>query len=180
MINRRSIAPLLIAMSVALAACEDRPTTIAHHYVEGAWSLAQGVMKDGPLLVVVEGNPFEAPAAQLESRIVQIMTDAVTWTATPRFTTDPALTTSDTLRIVITFNPLQRTGAHEQCTGQSRGDGPLPDGRVQIIGTFCDAATLLVTVSGRVGNAADLHNAQVTALVQQMTLDMLSPQQKSP
>jgi hypothetical protein len=180
MINHRSIPPLLITMSVALAACDDRPTTVAHHYVEGAWSLAQGVMKDGPLLIVVEGNPFEAPATQLESRIVQIMTDAVTWTATPRFTTDRALTTSDTLRIVITLNPLKGTGAPEQCMGQSRGGGPLPEGRLRIIGTFCDAATLLVTVSGRAGDAVDLDNAQLTALVQQMTLDMLSPQQRNP
>lgn len=180
MTNPRSIAPLLIAMFVALAACEDHPATVAHHHVEGAWSLAQGVMKDGPLLVVVEGDPFAAPAAQLESRIVQIMMEAVTWTATPRFTTDSALASSNTLRIVITFNPLQGTGAHEQCTGQSRGDGPLPDGRIRIMGTFCDAASLLVTVSGRAGDAADLQNAQITALIRQMTLDLLSPQQRSP
>jgi hypothetical protein len=180
MINHRTIALLLMTVSVAMAACDDRPTTVAHHYVEGAWSLAQGVMKDGPLLVVVEGSPFEAPAAQVESGIVQIMTEAVTWTATPRFTTDPALATSDTLRIVITLNPLKGTGADEQCTGQSHGGGPLPDGRLRIIGTFCDAASLLVTVSGRAGNAADLHDAQVTTLVRQMTLDMLSPQQRNP
>lgn len=180
MINHRSIAFLLIAVSVALAACDDRPTTVAHHYVEGAWSLAQGVMKDGPLLVVVEGNPFKAPAAQLETQIVQIMTETVTWTAMPRLTADSALATSDTLRIVITLNPLRGTGAHEQCTGQSHGGDPLPDGRVQIVGTFCDAATLLVTVSGRAGSAADLHDPQFAALVRQMTLDMLSPQQRSP
>lgn len=178
MINPRSIAPLLIA--VVLAACEDRPATVAHHHVEGAWSLAQGVMKNGPLLVVVEGNPFTAPAAQLETRIVQIMTDAVTWTATPRFTTDSALASSNTLRIVMTLNPLPGTGAHEQCTGQSRGGGPLPDGRIRIIGAFCDAASLLVTVSGHAGDAANLHDEQVTALIRQMTLDMLSPQQRSP
>jgi hypothetical protein len=180
MITSRVIAALLIPISIALAACEERPTTVVHHYVEGSWSLAQGVMKDGPLLVVVEGNPFAAPAPQLEARIVEIMTDSVSWTAIPRFTTDPALTSSNTLRIVITLNPLQGTGAHEQCTGQSHGGGPLPDGRIRIIGTFCDAASLLVTVSGRAGDATDLHNERVTALIRQMTLDMLSPQQKSP
>jgi hypothetical protein len=37
-----------------------------------------------------------------------------------------------------------------------------------------------VTVSGRVGNAADLHNERFAALIRQMTLDMLSPQQESP
>jgi hypothetical protein len=37
-----------------------------------------------------------------------------------------------------------------------------------------------VTVSGRAGDATDLHNERVTALIRQMTLDMLSPQQKSP
>ena len=180
MIASRGIAALLIPMSVALAACEERPTTVAHHYVEGSWSLAQGVMKDGPLLIVVEGNPFAAPAPQLEARIVQVMTDSVTWTATPRFTTDPAFTSSNTLRIVITLNPLQGTSTHEQCTGQSHGGGPSPDGRIRILGTFCDAASLLVTVSGRVGDAADLHNERVTALIRQMTLDMLSPRQESP
>ena len=34
--------------------------------------------------------------------------------------------------------------------------------------------------AGRAGDAADLDNAQLTALIRQMTLDMLSPQQGSP
>ena len=177
MVPRRAIVSLLIALPVALTACEEAPQTVSRHPVEGAWSLAQGVMKDAPLLVVVEGNPFQAPAEQLEASVVEIMTGAVTWTETPRFTTDPTDAVSQSLRIVMTFNPLEGTGAHEQCTGQSTGAGFLPEDRVRIIGTFCDAATILVTVSGRVGDAAELHDPHFTALVRQVTLDMLSPRQ---
>jgi hypothetical protein len=180
MANRRTIASLLTALPFVLAACEEAPQTVSHHPVEGAWSLAQGVMKDAPLLVVVEGNPFQVSAEQLEASVLETMTNAVTWTETPRFTTDPAESVSQSLRIVMTFNPFEGTGAHEQCTGQSTGGGPLPEGRVRIIGTFCDAATILVTVSGHVGNADALNDPQVAALVRQVTLDMLSPRQRRP
>ena len=190
MVNRRNIASsLLIALPVALTACEEAPQTVSLHHVDGAWSLAQGAMRDAPLLVVVEGQPFSAPTTrvEVEGSVVQVMTEAVTWTEMPRFTTDPAEAISQTLRIVITFNalegtgsPRQRTNAHEQCTGQSRGGGPLPAGRVRIIGTFCDAATVLVTVSGQVGDVDDRHDPQFAGLVRQVTLDMLSPQQTRP
>jgi hypothetical protein len=180
MVNSRTLAPLLIALCIALGACEDAPQTVTRRQVDGAWSLAQGVMKDAPLLVIVQGQPFEASAAQLERRVMEIMTDAVTWTQTPRFTTDRAQALSQTLRIVITFNPLQGTNAHEQCTGQSRGGGPASEGPLRIIGTFCDAATILVTVTGNVRYPDDLDDPRFAALVRQLTLDMLSPQQPSP
>lgn len=184
MINSRTIGVLLIAVAIPLTGCEEAPQTVSRHHVDGAWSLAQGAMRDAPLLVVVEGRPFPVLAAEIEESVVEIMTEAVTWTETPRFTSDPAEAISQSLRIVITFNgpeetgtPRQRTSAHEQCSGQSRGGDPLPERRVRIIGTFCDAATVLVTVSGRVGDVDDRHDPQFRALVRQMTLDMLTPQQ---
>lgn len=181
MVNRRTIPfSLLIAMPVALAGCEEAPQTVSHHHLEGAWSLAQGAMKDAPLLVVVKGNPFPIPPGQLEASVVKIMTDAVTWTETPRFTTDPTEAVSQSLRIVMTFNAPEGTGPHEQCTEQSTGGGPLPEGHIRIIGTFCDAATILVTVSGRAGDAAELQDPNTAGLVRQVTLDMLSPRQRGP
>jgi hypothetical protein len=166
---------MLIALSIATAGCEEHPRTVSHHYVDGAWSLAQGAMRNAPLLIVIEGQPFVGTSASTESRIAAIMKEAITWTETAAFTTEPAQAVSQTLRIVITFNPLERTDAHAQCTRQSRGGEPLPEGRVRIIATFCDAATVLVTVSGRVGPVADLDDPRFAALVRQVTLDMLSP-----
>jgi hypothetical protein len=184
MVHRRPIASLRItlpvALAMALAACDEAPQTVSRHVVDGAWDLAQGAMQQAPLLVIVEGNPFQTSAEHLETSVIEIMTGAVTWTATPRFTTEPAEAVSQSLRIVMTFNPPDGTGAHEQCTGQSSGGGPLPEERVRVLGTFCDAATILVTVSGRLADAAELDDPRVAALVRQVTLDMLSPQRRRP
>lgn len=178
MITHRILAfSLLVVLSFILPACDEAPRTVSRHHVEGAWSLAQGVMKDGPLLVVIEGAPFQQPGEQLEATVVGIMTGAVTWTASPRFTSQPTEGVSRSLRIVMTFNSPQETGAHEQCSGQSTGGGPLPEGNIRVLAAFCDAATILVSVSGEVADVTEINDPRFAALVRQVTLDMLTPRE---
>ncbi len=178
MASLRTIASfLLIMLTVVLTACEEAPRTVVRYHVEDAWTLAQGAMKEAPLLVVVQGAPFLQPGEQLEASVLEIMTGAVTWTATPHFTVDRARSVSQSLRIVMTFNPPQGTSPNEQCAGQSTGGGPLREGAIRVLGAFCDAATILVSVSGRLLDATDPEDPRFAALVRQVTLDMLSPGQ---
>lgn len=56
----------------------------------------------------------------------------------------------------------------------------MPERRIRVLAAFCDAATILVSVSGRIDDVTDLDDPGFAALVRQVTLDMLSPRQPEP
>lgn len=175
-----------LAAALTVVGCDEGPQTLVDRRVDGVWSRAQGAMIDGPLPIIVQGQPFErGPAADaaLGDRIVAIMTEAVTWTATPRFTSGPAVTAAATATgnaaygVVMTFNGRDSLSGGDQCEGRSRGGGPLDDGRLRLKATFCAGATTLVTVSGRVAGADGPDSERFAAFIRQVTLDMLTPDQ---
>lgn len=167
---------VLLAVAVA-AGCDEAPTTIVDRRVEGPWSLAQGAMVRAPLPVVVQGDPFTTADSRLEEHVVEVMTETVTWTATPGFTADPAAAASRALRVVITFNGRESLNGDDQCSGRSRGGGPLADDRVRVDATFCNGATTLVRVSGHAGDAERPDGERFRELIRQVTLDMFTPEQ---
>lgn len=170
-VHRRLV---LIVVLTLTASCDEGPTTVVDRRVEGTWSMAQGAMAKGPLPVVVEGDPFESQRP-LDERIVALMTEAVTWTATPRFAADASA--SGGLRVVITFDPAVSMGGSAQCAGEAGRGERSRDGAVRVLATFCDGRTMLVSVSGRAADAKAPDDAEFDALIRQITLDLFTPEQ---
>ncbi len=98
-----SIRPACLLLVFLAAACDDAPVTSVVFARDDAWSFVQGAMRDGPLPVVVAGRPDGAPETMLAERVVQAMTQAMNWTATPRLRAAPAAAVARAIRIVVVF-----------------------------------------------------------------------------
>ncbi|TVS00187.1 MAG: hypothetical protein EA406_01370 [Rhodospirillales bacterium] len=167
---------LALVLASAVVACDEGPRTVTDRLVEDPWAFAQSTMAEGPLLVQVEGDPFDAGTAALEAAVIDAMTTAVTWTGTARFAADPDAVPNPDLRVVFTFNGTAGLSGRQQCLGHSSGGGPSPDGRIDASASFCDGPTQLATVRGEVTDRSD--GRAFAALIRQITIDMLSPRQR--
>lgn len=156
-----------------LAACDDAPRTDVTFRLDDVWSFAQGAMLDGPLPVQILGSPYDDTGAALEDAVIGAMTEAITWTARPRFAVDAAGAPERSLRVVIALNG--GGGGREQCLGNTRGGGPLPDGRVRVVATFCDEEDVLANVRGETARTDGVGDPRFSRLVRQVTRDMFIP-----
>ncbi|TVR78396.1 MAG: hypothetical protein EA405_14330 [Rhodospirillales bacterium] len=172
----RAAVPFII---LTLTACEEGPRTVADRRVDDPWAFAQPIMAEGPLLVQVEGDPFDAGDPVVASHVVAAMTEAVTWTDTARFTADADRAANRDIRIVVTLNGASGLSGREQCLGRSSGGGPRPDGRIDVSASFCDGPTQLGTVHGQ-AHAERVDGRAFVALMRQITIDMLSPHRSAP
>ncbi len=159
----------LAAILAALSACEDAPRVSATHHVDDPWSFAAGVMKDGPMQVVVRGQPFDDDARRTEDAVLAALTGAVSRTATARFTTDPAQAASARLRIVVLFND-GGPGGREACAADAEGGAPRTGGGVRVVAAFCEGGAALATVQGAVERAAGIADAPFRALLRQAAI----------
>ncbi len=103
------------------------------------------------------------------------MTQAITWSADPRFTADAASGDGSALRVVVTLNGGGGLGGRDQCLGKSKGGGPLPDGRVRVVATFCDGGDVLANVRGHVSRTGGANDPRFSRLIRQVTQDMFIP-----
>ena len=162
------------ALSFALAACDEGPSTNVTYKIDDVWQVAQAVMANGPLPVLIAGAPYGGEAPRLAGSVVEDMERAITWYATPRFTAEAAGAASTTLRIVMTFNGGTALGGRDQCRGRMTGGEPQDDGRVEVIATFCDETVVLANVRGWIGRSEGASDPLFSALVRQVTRDMFA------
>ena len=161
-----------VTMTLALVACEDVPRITAVRRVEDPWAFAQPVMAAGPLLVIVRGRPVFAAEPAVEERVLQEVIEAVTWTATSRFTLDPVAAARAGMRVIFAFNAPT---LGDPCREDVRGGEPRPDGTVALLAAFCDGSDLLSRVDGRVGRIDGLDDRHLAALIDQATRELLGP-----
>jgi hypothetical protein len=177
----RSIAVwLIVAIAAAvLGGCEEAPMTMATHRVDDPWSFAWGAIGNRPLLVEINGTPFDAESGRVEAVVVAAMTGVLRQrNASAAVTTDPGAAGSRTLRLVITFNGRSGLSGLDQCLGRAQGGEPLPRGYVWMVLTFCDFRSVLASVSGRVGGVRRPDDRQFAALVRQATGDLFDGQHR--
>lgn len=156
---------------VLLAACEDAPRTDVTYRLDDVWSFARGAMNSGPLPVVIRGNPYDDDAAALDETVIDAMTQAVTWSADPRFMADANAGADSSLRVVFTLNG-GGLGGRDQCLGKSAGGGPLADGQVRITATFCDGEEVMANVRGHMARTDGVDDPRFSRLIRQVTRDM--------
>lgn len=165
-----AIAALLAATigGGILYSCDDVPITTVTFRVDDPWTFAERAM---PLLVEIRGDSGEATA----ELVVGAMTEAISWHADPRLTTDPASAGEPGTRVVMTFNPASASGAEANCAGRVAGGAPATDGALRVLATFCWGGRALANVEGRLRRTG-AGEARVAALVKQITLDLFQGQ----
>lgn len=152
------------------AACEDAPTTTVSHRVDDVRSFVIGVMKDGPLLMISEGQPFDAPAQHIERSALDAVRSSMTWTAQPQLTTDPSRAASTTLSLQLVFNDL----TSKPCAKGIPGGPPRQDGQVKILLSLCSQGQSLSTVRGSIKRSDGPADARFKRLIRQATDDLLA------
>lgn len=157
-----------------LAACEDAPQSSVTFRLEDVWSFARGAMNREPLLVDIRGRPHGEDDAALHAAVIGAMTQAITWSADPRFTADLSATAPSSFRVVVALNGVAGLGGRAQCRGMSEGGGPLPNGRVQIVATFCDGEDVLANVRGHIARTDGVEDPRFSRLIRQVTRDMFA------
>jgi hypothetical protein len=168
----RFAAVLLAASTLGLVACDDAPKTTTMRRVEDPWAFAQTAMASGPLLIVVRGVPSLASEAAVEDAVLQAAQEAVTWTASPRFTVIPARGAASNVYAVYIFNGRP---AADPCGEDAPGGEWQQGGRVSLLAALCDGADMLVRVDGRLKRHAGLDDRRFAELIGQATRELLAP-----
>lgn len=134
--------------------------------------LVEAALADGPMYVVIQGNPFAVPAPMLTDRVLTTMQRTVNWDASARFTDSPVLAATPSVFIVWTFNGAV-VGVGQQCELITAGGGPRPAGQIAAMASLCAGGGTIAVVEGQLSRTMGLDDPQFTALVQQMTAQLL-------
>jgi hypothetical protein len=130
------------------------------------------------MLVRIRGRPYAVPEEQIDQAALSAMTQAMSWTATPRLTTDPAAAGIPSMVVVMTFNG-SIVDADLQCAGGSEGGEPQPQGAVQVAASFCGSGSLISNTSGRIDTSSGVGDPLFAELIRQVA-DDLFPQSEHP
>jgi hypothetical protein len=165
---RRALLTIAGLLPLALAACDDYPTTVSMRRIEDPWSVAQGA---GLLPVVVRGRPAFASDEAVAEDVLHIVRQTITWTASPPLIGETGGNAHTGRRLVYVFNA---EGA-DPCAPEPLGGEPLPLGRVTLSAGFCDGQEMLSRVDGRVGRSEGLDSRPLVRLIGQATRELLAP-----
>lgn len=177
----KRIARCVLAGAVVVlgaASCEEAPSTMAVHRVDNPWSFAWGVLRQGPMLVEIRGNPYDIDPVRFRDITLQAMTEGVQRNDEWAVTTDPNRAGSRSLRLVVTFNGASTVSGLDQCLGRSAGGGPLHRGFVWVVTTFCDRQTVLASVTGKIATTDSVSDPKFAALIHQVMMDMFQVQRR--
>lgn len=138
-----------------------------------ARDVAESAFADGPIYVVLQGNPFPVPAPALTRRVLIAMQDAVPWDASANFTESPVLAATPSVFIVWTFNG-DVVGVGQQCQRITEGGGPQPSGRIAAMASLCAGDGTIAVVEGQLARTTGVEDPAFSALVRQMTAQLLT------
>ena len=160
---------MLTAMGM-LAGCGGPMTSPTYRSPESR-TFAQSAMAQGPMLVIIQGQPFAQEQDRTQQVVLDNMREAMTWTATPQLTADPAGAPTSSLYVVMTFNsgPID---ANVQCTVPPGGGGPQDQGAVQVAASFCGSGSLISNTYGRLDAADGPDDPAFGQLISQVTTDL--------
>ncbi|HSO42034.1 MAG TPA: hypothetical protein VLR47_04200 [Rhodospirillales bacterium] len=172
---RWRLCGIALAAGFASACAGDGATTSPTMRNPNSWSFAQGIMDRGPMLVEVRGEPYTTDQQVVGETVARAMERAITWSAGARFTPRKEEAASPTFRVVTTFNGPIGLGSNENCADGAQGGGPLPEGQVRMLMTFCDGADVISNVSGHIGRSTGIADPEFTDLIYQATRDLFPP-----
>lgn len=172
---RRSFARLsLLALALIAGGCGGPEVTSVIASTQ-ARDVVEAALARGPMHVVIQGDPFAVSPSLLAERVLTTMRETVAWYASAGFTNDPNVAATPSLFIVWTFNGAL-VGAGQQCSLITAGGGPLPRGRIAAMASLCVGGGTIAVVEGELARATGPNDPGFTALIRQMTQQLLTNQ----
>jgi hypothetical protein len=161
---KRIIPCLLVALPL-LAACEEGPTTTESWKEYGIESTFVDVTKDGPMPVVVFGDPFGDGTAG-ERAVAAMQTVEIGREAGFRLT--PPGAAEEGARTYVILNG---SGANDRsiCRGKRPETRPVGEGELTLRMAFCGGERLLSDVNGRSPNIRESTHEFFAALIRSAT-----------
>lgn len=156
---RRLVLGLLSLLSaLGLSACSDGPTT-QQSYIRpsGTWSEFVYAGAEGPILVDIQGEPFNGGQAELERLVLTALEGAFPERPT-RFTLDPALAPHANFRVSLMFDPPKMARGAHLCAGEALAPVANEAGKVNVLMSFCAKGEMLSESWGwvrKVGGPSD-------------------------
>jgi hypothetical protein len=133
----RSRWPLVLLVGTLLLGC-GRGTDL------NAQNQARRTLADAerPVLLVVEGNPFEMDQARLNSLIAMEMAEGVSGMSV-RFTTSPGGAAAPEPRLVVILNPVSEPAPAAVCAAPATVRTAPASERTKIVAAFCERDQVL-------------------------------------
>lgn len=159
---------------MALAACEEAPTTVKEYVHNDPWSHAINAAIKGPILVHVVNNPFRIDAADLGQRVTDRFARAIN-SRKLTYTTDPAAAPKgDVFHLVVAFNPPADALGDKVCRRErlEATRPPQDGGKLEVIGAVCVDGVLWVQVRGQAPDVAAPEGHMWDVLMGQLIREM--------
>ena len=175
--SRKLLNPKIAALleaTAALAACTGVTVSRvdrANQYNPFEAAAAGG--GDRQMRVVVLGNPFDTPQAELEGAVIAAMQDT-NFGVPLNFALDPANPdTSRPFRVVMAFNPdgLRDPGKLCEATDGLKTASPA-DGRVTLMAAFCSKESYLSHAIARAGDVGGTGSKTFGDMIFQLTASL--------
>jgi len=163
----------VIASLLTIAGCAGAPIVNNAYYDTGYAPLEYRAVD--PLPVVVRGNPYAIPQAELDSAVADAM-QGTTFGTTQRFA--PAADTASAYRVVMLFNPGPTTYGGTLCRRPEPpsavfGEAPAP--RVAVSVALCRGDSPMVYADGSIGTGGGPQGPEFREGVQRLSMTLFTP-----
>ena len=166
----------MIAVGIAgfLASCGDGPASnVTYKLGPQVWDFFWFAVKDGPVLVLVDGNPFQADAAALAEAVAAAMQAGFSEPFV-KFTPDAARAAHPDHRMVWTLGPAPGYDINAACGEHRPATAAVTGRRLEMRVAFCQGGRLLSAVHGWMpAAAAGPDRAAWRNLISQMARQLL-------
>ena len=172
-----AVAAGVAGLAGLFAIARGRPASnVTYKHGPQVWEFFWFAVKDGPMLVEVDGNPFPIEAPDLAGQVALAMKSAfsepfVAFTSSARHAAHPDY------RVIWTINPAPGYDAAAVC-GERRPPAASPLGdRLEMRAAFCQAGRLLAAVHGWMPAAKARPDSPAwRRLIAQMARQLVSPE----
>lgn len=163
----------LLAATAALAACTGVTVSRVDHANQyNPFEAAAAGGGDRQMRVVVLGNPFDTPQAELEGAVIAAMQDT-NFGVPLNFALDPANPdTSRPFRVVMAFNPDGLRDPGKLCEATDVKTASPTDGRVTLMAAFCSKESYLSHAIARAGDVGGTGSKTFGDMIFQLTASL--------
>jgi hypothetical protein len=172
---RRVAGAVTAGLAGVLAACGDGPASnVSYKLGPQVWDFFLFAVKDGPVLVIVDGNPFAQDARAVADGVAASMRAGFSEPFVA-FTADASAAAHPEYRMIWTLNPAAGYDMNTVCGERRPAVEPVSGRRLEMRVAFCQSGRLLAAVHGWMPAAeAGPGNARWRDLIAQMSRQLVN------
>ena len=162
----------LMGAALILTSCANAPVLTGYFHVSGVPGTFTYAGADRDFTVVLVGNPFAEPKAEVERVITDAMQGRHHGPST-HFTATPSANARTNCRFVFMFDPPRALDASTLCEDLGRLKAAVPSGGLRIMAAFCAKDRLMVEILARSGPAKSVRDPVVHDLIGRITWSII-------